>query len=337
MEMPNILGVHANNNPGWFSIYDEVATIVDIHVRLLGPAERAIVPAGTHWREERVNLYVSADNQRIYAVDKATLTVLNYQLLDVLHGGGGGSMGAMRSDVVVDYRWYGDQRYENDIGLDPVKRLGDFVAMTPAAAQQLNASGYFLSNLMRFNIGYFKHLPTSGAVGQSPSILNNAYKAGLDKQKQKGGPASPGVVPGAPAAIRLNAGTVMQSSATNYAQVVTGAPQATVFEWCHLIGHGDGGAENAPNFVAGTHYANTNQLAIEVARRAQGDNFRLKVTAYVDPNTHLARYIRYKIYKNAAPQANEVVAFDHVFDAMSHGFDYNEFKILKDAVTRALV
>ena len=156
--------------------------------------------------------------------------------------------------------------------------------------------------------------------------------------EQKGGHASPGVVPGAAAAIRLNAGTVMGWRATHFAQVglQLEAPPATAFEWCHLIGHGDGGAEIPQNFVAGTHYANTNQLAIEIARRSQGNNFRLKVTAYVDPRTRLARYIRYKIYRNAEPQDNEVAAFDHVFDAMSHGFDYNEFKILKDAVTRAL-
>ena len=114
--MPNTLGVHASSRPGWFTIHDEIDTVVDVHVRRLTDPERGIVPAGRHWRENSVDLYVSADMQRIYAIDNRTFTVLHYQLLDVRQGGGG-SMGAMRSDVVGEYRWFGDERYVNAVGL----------------------------------------------------------------------------------------------------------------------------------------------------------------------------------------------------------------------------
>jgi hypothetical protein len=53
-------------------------------------------------------------------------------------------------------------------------------------------------------------------------------------------------------------------------------------EWCHLLGHGDGGAETFDNFVSGSHQANTLQLAIETGQRADGcDKLSARITAYL--------------------------------------------------------
>lgn len=58
-------------------------------------------------------------------------------------------------------------------------------------------------------------------------------------------------------------------------------------EWCHLIGHGDGGREAVGNFVAGSKHCNTTQLAIETAQRQneyKNQGLSLKVTAYLFEN-----------------------------------------------------
>jgi len=68
-------------------------------------------------------------------------------------------------------------------------------------------------------------------------------------------------------------------------------------EWCHLVGHGDGGDEVFENFISGSKHCNTEQLAIETgqrtARRTYGQAgdavvdpilLAVKVTAYLFPN-----------------------------------------------------
>lgn len=65
-------------------------------------------------------------------------------------------------------------------------------------------------------------------------------------------------------------------------------------EWCHLLGHGDGGPEELGNFMAGSKHCNTEQLAIEVGQRRITHNddipkdikakFKAKITAYLFPN-----------------------------------------------------
>jgi hypothetical protein len=57
-------------------------------------------------------------------------------------------------------------------------------------------------------------------------------------------------------------------------------------EWCHLRGHGDGGAERLGNFVSGSFHCNTEQLAIEMGQRITTHagttaNYILKSTAYL--------------------------------------------------------
>lgn len=117
-------------------------------------------------------------------------------------------------------------------------------------------------------------------------------------------------------------------------------PSAYDQEWCHLVGHGDGGPEEVSNFVCGSKHCNTEQLAIESGHRKGGiDKLKVKVTAYlVHANTHLARLVRYKIYapvkKADAKDVEYTKIFDHLFDAQSKSFNYHEYKILKATVER---
>jgi hypothetical protein len=56
-------------------------------------------------------------------------------------------------------------------------------------------------------------------------------------------------------------------------------------EWCHLLGHGDGGGETPDNFVAGSKHCNTEQLALELTQRIYRSNkLCVKVTAYLMPS-----------------------------------------------------
>lgn len=58
-------------------------------------------------------------------------------------------------------------------------------------------------------------------------------------------------------------------------------------EWCHLLGHGDGGGERLGNFVSGSFHCNTEQLAMEskgrrqVTQSAPKGTFELRSTAYL--------------------------------------------------------
>ena len=62
-------------------------------------------------------------------------------------------------------------------------------------------------------------------------------------------------------------------------------PQGTSQEWCHLHGHGDGGQEEYPNFVAGSKHCNTEQLAIELGlRTGKYPGLTGRVTAYLFPS-----------------------------------------------------
>ena len=129
-------------------------------------------------------------------------------------------------------------------------------------------------------------------------------------------------------------------------------------EWCHLVGHGDGGSEHASNLAAGSHYANTEQLALEegartlrAAGKPHGVVVLLKVTSYLTPGTNCADAIRYKVYlrrnlpgtpaSDAAVDSSEpsgpAVAkiFDHLFDGQSDAFDRNQFAIAKQTLLDA--
>jgi hypothetical protein len=58
----------------------------------------------------------------------------------------------------------------------------------------------------------------------------------------------------------------------------------TMQEWCHLFGHGDGGKEVGPNFVAGSKHCNTEQLALELSHRLYDRKSKqVTVSAYLMP------------------------------------------------------
>jgi len=109
-------------------------------------------------------------------------------------------------------------------------------------------------------------------------------------------------------------------------------------EWCHLVGHGDTGTDEPDNLVAGSHYANTEQLAMETAARAIRNLVKkndvpvrvlLKVTAYLHDETNIAEMIRYKVYlERTDDDVESVKIFDHVYDGQLQSFDRNEFEIL---------
>jgi hypothetical protein len=70
-------------------------------------------------------------------------------------------------------------------------------------------------------------------------------------------------------------------------------------EWCHLLGHGDGGDERIGNFVSGSYHCNTEQLAIESAQRpvthrskyskAGAAEYILNSTAYLLPDKSMTK------------------------------------------------
>lgn len=106
---------------------------------------------------------------------------------------------------------------------------------------------------------------------------------------------------------------------------------STAQEWCHLYGHAAGGADDYYNFVSGTHYCNTEQLAMEMGQRdVKHPNLEISVTAYRLVDTEMAVWVRYKIYYK-----NQKI-FDHIFDGQSESFDYNEYKILQATVRMAI-
>lgn len=113
-------------------------------------------------------------------------------------------------------------------------------------------------------------------------------------------------------AIRKHIETTLESkvggsktslSATKFSEAVVGQParkaqqewqklkqtKQTIFptaqEWCHLLGHGDGGDERVGNFVSGSYHCNTEQLAIESGQRRTtipaDKRYILKSTAYL--------------------------------------------------------
>jgi hypothetical protein len=141
-----------------------------------------------------------------------------------------------------------------------------------------------------------------------------------------------------------------ESATQKFSATVQSRPR-TDQEWCHLQGHGDGGANHATNLVAGSEHCNTEQLAMEVAQRKRKTEIGLKVEAYLRPGcADVADWMRYKLYKFESEAADEkgnnasgkkakkkaLKIFDHIYDAQSEGFDFNQFRILETTVERVV-
>ena len=112
-------------------------------------------------------------------------------------------------------------------------------------------------------------------------------------------------------------------------------------EWCHLIGHGDGGDETQQNLVAGSKHCNTEQLAIELGLRCVRDaketkklvlnNVELNVLALLKTmDSPIAIQMTYTIIHE------NTIVFCHVYDAQGESFNYHEFLILQTTVERAI-
>lgn len=94
-----------------------------------------------------------------------------------------------------------------------------------------------------------------------------------------------------------------EKSATDYARLrsrflsVTSAHANIRYEWCHLVGHGMGGADTEINIVAGTAYQNTEQLILEcVLHSYRMEGLEVEVQAKLAPGwDHLAESIWYQV------------------------------------------
>ena len=122
-------------------------------------------------------------------------------------------------------------------------------------------------------------------------------------------------------------------------------------EWCHLVGHGDGGHEIKSNFVAGSFHCNTEQLAIESGQRwttyKNRGKYKLNVRGFLlseavadtphqpqplmGQREHPAVFIRYRIFRK---ETNDqwVKIFDYLFEAQSEFFDENQYNLLEHYV-----
>lgn len=86
-------------------------------------------------------------------------------------------------------------------------------------------------------------------------------------------------------------------------------------EWCHLMGHGDGGNEYLGNFVSGSYHCNTEQLAIETGQRnitqqAKIGDYVLHTTAYLlhDQDQHNVSEIIAAPYLTKEPEYTNLVS-----------------------------
>ncbi|OJW69139.1 MAG: hypothetical protein BGO68_03510 [Candidatus Amoebophilus sp. 36-38] len=96
-------------------------------------------------------------------------------------------------------------------------------------------------------------------------------------------------------------------------------------EWCHLLGHGDGGTEELGNFVSGSKHCNTEQLAIETGQRRITHKKELfdektkkkitaRISAYLMPNysigiagNYTLNEIKEKLEAGKIPIKNELL------------------------------
>jgi hypothetical protein len=76
-------------------------------------------------------------------------------------------------------------------------------------------------------------------------------------------------------------------------------------EWCHLLGHGDGGQERLGNFVAGSYHCNTEQLAMEQGLR--------ETTHRSTKGAYLLRTTAYLLYGDGTIMAEDYLANNKVY------------------------
>ncbi len=233
-----------------------------------------------------------------------------------------------------EYRWIGDPVEGQMLGMSASRRV-ESQADVPV--------DYFESHLSgKHGIRYFKQKTPDRMNTKTPSfrdLVDSGRDLRMVKQDHN-----------VPQQERDSANSVMGASATQYAghlgriredqdERVTGNIRNGIsYEWCHLIGHGDGGVEIPENFVSGSHYANTEQLAIETGLRKFRDcGLELQVWAFfpairedINVDAYFADYVVYDILY----QGQEI--FSHTFSLHSPSFDVREWNMLQADVQNKL-
>jgi hypothetical protein len=90
------------------------------------------------------------------------------------------------------------------------------------------------------------------------------------------------------------------NSATTYAAFFGAPVIAGGYNWCHLMGHGGGGSDQASNIVAGSTHCNSEQLQIErivYQYRNKGVSLSCSVVRHANA-LYLARSITYNVRVN---------------------------------------
>jgi len=237
--------------------------------------------------------------------------------------GRGGDLAVMRSAAVVagDYYWSGDKAKGLAMGLDAARFWSydwGWLSSWYGWAQVASGGGVRL----------FKRRANLGRRLTPPKQAT--------RKKQKGASArgqGPGVGVTA-AGARGSPKAAMGGRTAQQAALHAGRGAGERYEWCHLIGHGEGGQEHVNNLVAATHFANTEQLAVEQAFRAARRRHGLhavgmKVTAYTVPGfADVADSIRYKLIDSATGR----VIVDWRIDGASQRFDLADFRVLQATV-----
>ena len=253
-----------------------------------------------------------------------------------------GDLAVMRSDPgpATDYYWTGDKSKADELDLDPARHFGGGWAY--------GAIGW----TMVFSAGGVKLFKRTAALNrnlQPPKLGHGGRKQALpvaqwneQRKKQKGGYPLGGDKPlGVQPTEAGPRGSTKGAMGNQSANTVAAAAGRTLagrqpYEWCHLIGHGEGGAEHQDNLVAATRSANTEQLAIEQAYRAvrkKGHPINAKVTAYtLAGHDDVADSFRYKLVD---ARDNRVIV-DRRIDGESQHFGLAEFRLLSKHVSEQL-
>ncbi len=173
----------------------------------------------------------------------------------------------------------------------------------PPECQQVLAINNPLSFRLSHNISFFKHITNTDAPAGVKLLNkgNNLYRAG-GKRLAAGSvmaklrnyintpPDAPGTNSSLPASAMSNWELSQSTDARQAWQLLIQSDRdvmPTDQEWCHLLGHGDGGDERLGNFASGSFHCNTEQLAMESKNRrkitqlAAKGAYSLRSTAYL--------------------------------------------------------
>jgi hypothetical protein len=245
-------------------------------------------------------------------------------------GGGRGSLGMMRSWELLpgNYRWRGNKSKAQELRLDPASHRTAVPKWTEVLTDSRGRVQLYMENPPARDFKTYEK-PVHELRKKRKGRENEQT---TEKSEKKDRPVGvPVMVAGARGSTR---GAMGNRSATDVAFDALGPDKmaAEPYEWCHLVGHGEGGPETSGNLIAATYSANTEQLAIEegfrMARKHDGVDPLMKVTAYPIPESRdVADWIRYKIVK-----ADGTKILDHAIDGKGEQFKIPQFYTLRENV-----